>query len=55
MVTPEQANEWLRIRFADDPDTKISIVATAPAQPDSGMYPRLLDILFAPRRDGADS
>lgn len=55
MFTPEQANEWLREHFADDPDAKISIVATEPAQSDAGMYSRLLDILFAPRGDVADS
>ena len=46
----EQAGAWLRDRFKDDPQPRVSITFEGEAV-DSAAYRRLLEILFSPRAD----
>lgn len=54
-ITPEQAGEWLRRHFDDDPDPQIEIVLSVSSDRSGAPYRRLLDILFSPRPDRPES
>lgn len=47
----EQAGEWLRNHFKDDPEPKVTITFRD-EEPDPVAYRRILEILFSPRADG---
>lgn len=49
-IPADAAGEWLRERFADNPEAKVSIV-WRDEKPDPVAYRRILEILFAPRAD----
>ncbi|MFF3363616.1 hypothetical protein [Streptomyces misionensis] len=48
-IRAEEAGEWLRKRFKDEPEPKISIRWSANEAADEDAYGRLLKLLFSPR------
>lgn len=46
-MDPEQAGEWLRQHFADDPEPKVDLVIEV-TEPNPVVYREVMEILFGP-------
>ncbi|MGW6790084.1 hypothetical protein [Streptomyces chartreusis] len=54
MISPDEADEWVRSHFADEPDPQVEIVFEVTERPNPAAYSWLLEFLFAPRPEGRE-